>query len=224
MSDIDPTCAIHVLNTPEVSRASKFDAAWRAINDPDARPDETVHAYIWIGYRVLDGEVKKEDWNRHAERSKTCLSRLNGAALARWDASLRAVNIYNGEETELNVDYHLDEWPNNLSTYCRMMALMSYGLVIQGRPLEAAYAAKEAIQKWRNVMSSFDYCDETGDARFAELYNDSLPLECLAMIACGSPKKKLKQWVVHRLNNQPKNVSHWWTCMQRMQRHPNAIF
>lgn len=224
--------ALAILNIESANLGVKYTEAWRALNDQAAPVDERCHAWIWLGYRVLEGKVKPEDWRSDAgipdpkqiedERSR-----------ARWAASQIAVESYidiifcnssSAYQASLDVMETLQAWPGNLTTFVRLAAISAYEAYLSGDAVLAIALAKAWIKTWKDTMDRMSLTDPEWAYRFAEMANDAAPLQVLAIIIEGKLDLSLHGWFLNQLNSQPEHRSYWWKCIRKLESNPRSLF
>lgn len=57
-------CPIGGLHDINVDQLARYKLAWdHLLHIPAATPEQRAHAYVWLGHRVIDGQMKHEDWS-----------------------------------------------------------------------------------------------------------------------------------------------------------------
>lgn len=226
----NPFCACDLLNDRDAPLAAKYVKAWELLNRSTATVEERLHAYVWLGYRVLDGGMKVEDWTSHLGRPDAS-EIADNEIRARWTCSQLTVefciNILIKNQmapiTQVN-RFGLSYWPNNLTSYLRISAITAYAYHLDGDCEGAKGLAMEAISEWKHIMSTFDSLSIRGEYRFAEMHLDSLPLQVLNTILTGGIDFVRHRWVIERLENQPQHISYWWKCIRKLEDNPKSLF
>lgn len=224
--------ALEVLNLESANIGLKYTEAWRALNDPNSPVDERCHAWIWLGYRVLEGKVKMADWNSRLGPPDP--NKIEDAQnRARWLASQIAVETYvkiihglpaHTYQRSLEVANTLDEWPANLTTFVRLAAVSAYEVYLSSNAPQASAIAKAWIKTWRDTMARMNLAESIWDYRFAEMANDAAPLQVLAIIIEGKIDMSLHGWFMRQIASQPEHRSYWWKCIRKLEENPRAIF
>jgi hypothetical protein len=224
--------ALEILNIESANLGSKYTEAWRALNDPESPVDERCHAWIWLGYRVLEGKVKIEGWRSDAgipdpKQIEDDQSR------SRWVASQIAVETYVkiihglpalAYQKSLAVADTLHAWPGNLTTFVRLAAISAYEAYLKGDSAIATALAKAWIKTWKDTMARMSLTDPTWAYRFAEMANDAAPLQVMAIIIEGKLDLSLHGWFLNQLNSQPEHRSYWWKCIRKLESNPRSLF
>jgi hypothetical protein len=127
--------------------------------------------------------------------------------------------------TVSEVDFNLIEWPNNVTSYVRLMAVCSYWHEMNGGPGDdlAHHTAVKAVDSWLSVMERHAKSKQICRTRFAEMENESLPLLVLDMVINGPIEWKDDKWIIDQFNNQPRHRAFWIECIKNIQRRPAAM-
>ena len=202
----NPSCAIDELHTAS-PKDGKYRAAWEHLVHGDD-PSAICHAYTWLGYRVLDGEVKIEDWRRWD--SRVANDRIeNQACRARWSLSCDAVRFY----ADILVvgffpavpDFHLAEWPGNIQTFAKIAAVHAVHAKVIDRD-EGKIAAQYVTRVKEALSSQVLTC-------LIDCWQAIGVLECTAM---PSPDPWFIGEVVKSAERQPHKF-HWLQCIKKIE-------
>lgn len=203
-------------------KTAQYDKAWHDLGH--AEPHEAAHAKCWLTYRAVEGEITPADWEKHVHQTPVGPQGSDGLTV-RWAVAQAAAEFYyfigQGDEqaaksrANLIAVADLNLWPDAITSFCRVQAIMAWSEIIAGRNIEAEAIIKSALARWQSVMGTMDML-ATPD-RIAELGNDLDALNCLLLAAQHikilTTTSPLKNWIAVNLQ---KSKHPWRAALMRV--------
>jgi hypothetical protein len=220
------------LHDAAVTKLERYKLAWdNLLHIPDATIEQRCAAYIWLGYRVVEGEVKPEDWHKwHTMATPEKIE--DNASRSRWSTSLFCIEVYTdilaGKEAVAlqKIDANRETmwndvvlYANNITSCLRMQAIAAYALYLKGDDAALLALAQDTHSRWRGMCQNLDPLNEHNHYRFAEMAYDCAPLHAMQCMIVS-----IKEEWSNRILVSEKDFP-WWQCIKKMEiGNPRAIW
>lgn len=214
------------------NRAEQYEFAWKSLLDETVPEKDRCHARCWLTYRVLDGEIKPDDWLEKIEPVKPATEAI------RWRSSIPLADAYvwflvlNDRDAMLRclaesreaIVSRLEKHPGGALNFLRVSALLAYQELIHGNKDAGAKMIRDAVQVWQNMWPSFE--PELKPFRFAEMRGDCVVLHAMLRmlqrfdaVEGAFPPAKWADLLLDTERHHP-----WWRVMLKIPMSPHAMF